>query len=261
MNKRLIFSIIALFLTLCVADTALAAKGIAVDPPVIEISLAEGENHVDSYKVANFSEQEVDVTVEPVDWQAKYLKRESTADVNDWLYFPQKKFSIPPKKAALVQYELLRKSNVEGEQVAQVYFGFTKKGAESLFKTRYGVILYLGDKGKENLNSKIVNTEFSYQRSEGGKGDLIARINIDNSGESHVRPHGKIVVYDKDSNQVAEITIKKHRGIYSKASATIDGKVKDVSLPKGEYTAEIEIDCGMYGVDNICKSTAVFSIE
>ncbi len=234
--------------------------GIAVQPTVTEMSVAQGKTVEGIYTVINTGTDEMIVTIKPVDWLEKYLKQESTADVNTWLSFDKTEFSVSPGEMKKIKYTVTVPYKLMEEQVAQVYFAFRNKEQAEMFKTRLGVIFYLGIKGKEHLEASVDKVQINTSGNEDGTYNIrTAAVTIKNSGNVHIRPFG-VVRVRKNHEEVARVEIKSGKGIYAGKTDIVYGIGEDIKLTPGTYEAEAEIDCGMYDIENKISKKIYFTI-
>ncbi len=220
---------------------------IGVSPTITEISIEKGGIYEGSYIVSNSSGEELEISIEPVDWRKKYLKLDNNVEVREWLSFEEYSFILKPGEIREVFYEAKAIGKIKNEQVAQVFFAFSRKNQNKAFRTRLGVIFYLSVKGNEKLKAKIKRVKISVSKNDDKSKNIYASVEIRNKGNIHIRPHG-IVRITKYGDEVERIVIKKGKGIYPKRSDKIGSGIKNVNLPSGVYRAEIEIDCSMYGI-------------
>ena len=225
--------------------------GLAVEPTVMEISIAPGETYEGTYKVVNTGNEELVVNIQPEDWLKRYLKKENTVDVSKWLVLEETTFTLAPAAIKGIKYSVSIPPEMEEEQAAQIFYSFSKKAIDSKsFRTRLGVIMYLAIKGKERLKAAIEDVHIQTQEISKGTYNLTGRVTINNTGNIHIRPYGVIRLI-RHGEKAALIEIKKGKGIYSQKADILSGTATNVKLKAGTYTAEAEMYCPMYGIEKI----------
>jgi len=225
-----------------------STAGIAVEPTVTEVAVEQGAVLEKSYTVMNTGTEEIQVTIELVDWLKEFVGKTGTADLASWLSFPEKTFVLGGGETCAVPYTITVPKKLDSEQVAQVFFAFAGTGGEQQsFRTRLGVILYLGIAGKEQLKAEITDYTVHAKKNEAGRYDVTAKLAIENKGNVHIRPSGKVRI-TKHREEVAVIPIRAGKGIYAGLTELIYGSEENLALKPGTYTVYADINCSMYGI-------------
>ncbi|MFH1415898.1 MAG: hypothetical protein ABIH89_07430 [Elusimicrobiota bacterium] len=225
-----------------------AAGGVGVDPTIVE-TLAERETvTTGTLTVVNNEQYPVSVTVKLENW----LKRKgfdnnlSAMAPEDWVKIEPSKFEIKARSAKKVNYILNIPEGLKGELVAMAYFAPVSMTKSSMLRSRIGVCIYAGIKGTEKIQAKISETVILPDDKEGKKG-LGFITKLENSGNVHIRPVGKVIVL-QEGKTIKEIDFQKGFPIYPGKTHSYSVYWKNADLPVGVYTARAVFEYGtIYG--------------
>lgn len=226
--------------------------GIMVEPTVIEQSGTPGEVINGVYTVTNKSTEPLVVTIQAADWLKQYLKQEGTRHPDEWLSFSETSFTLDAAEVKKIPYTVSVPDDLKNEQAAQVYFEFNNPEAAQSMRTRLGVIFYLAPRGQVTMQASIEDFVFDVAKKEEQVDtySVVFRIRVKNQGDVHIRPFGKIRM-QQDGKDSVILQINPERGIYAGRDEVLSAFVKEVPLVPGEYDVIAEIECGMYGKDNL----------
>jgi hypothetical protein len=249
------------FFLLC-ASVQLSFAGIMVDPTVIELSGTPGEVVTGEYTVINKGEEPVIVTIEPVDWLKRYLKKKDTISPEEWLSFEETTYELGPAEVKKIPYTVTVPENMKSEEAAQVYFSFMGKSGEQALRTRLGVIFYLAATNKVKIKADIEDFFFEAKPTPEKENfyNVNFRVSIKNEGNVHIRPFGAVKI-QQDKVDIVVLKINPERGIYAGDSDNIQAYVEEVPLAPGEYTVLAEIHCDMYGEQEIITQKKKVTLE
>ena len=231
MKKTIIF-VFALLIFACVYAVA---DGLAITPTRIEI-LVDRNGVAQAFFLVtnNYADvAEVDVTV--ADWNS--YKGNGNLDINSWLKISHPHISLEPGETKKVMIDVEASNSMVGSVSGQVSFSMRppKTGGVTL-KMSYPV--YVTIRGTEKINYDI-----SKVTVDGGDGrDITIQMFFENRGNVHLRPSGKIKVYDSKKNLVYTADVPENFPVYAGMTSsfasfgTIPASLK---LAPGMYTAKI----------------------
>lgn len=236
--------------------------GIMVEPSVVEKGGVPGTTYTGEYKVINPTKSKVFITIEPEDWLKRYLQKTDTIDVKEWLTFSENQFEIEPGEFKKIAYTVTVPKALVDEQAAQIFFSFREVGGNESMRTRLGVVYYLGNEKKTDIQAEI--KEFTFDvvpiPDKENATDINFGILIENKGNVHVRPFG-VVRIQKENKDLVLLEINPEKAIYPNASELISAYVREVPLPSGAYDVIAEISCDMYGKKKMISTRKTITIE
>jgi hypothetical protein len=88
-------------------------------------------------------------------------------------------------------------------------------------------------------------------------------VTVENMGNVHIRPKGKVTIGDKEGNRIKEVDIFHGFPVFPRAKRTFPAIWKRGVLPPGEYKAKATINYGeLYGLkDRISSYETLFSVN
>lgn len=235
--------------------------GIGVQPTVTELNLFPGKKKAGTFTVLNDGDKAVKVKVELEDWE----RREEEVIVDSWLKIKPLEFELTPGKARKVKYRIEVPEEAKGEMMAMVFFSsLVPAGGGVGIKTRFGVSIYVTIKGTEVVEANI--EKFDVTKYAGENSDnygINFGVTVENMGNVHIRPKGKVTVDNKEGNRIKEVDISYGFPVFPQAKRTFPAIWKRGVLPPGEYKAKATINYGeLYGLkDRISSYEALFSVN
>jgi len=259
MLKRNLYLLLAVFFLN--SFPFLVHAGIGVKPTVTELSLSPGKKKAGIFTVLNDGEETVKVKVELEDWR----RREEEVRVDSWLKIKPREFKLAPGKVRKVKYKIKVPEEAEGEMVAMVFFGsLAPAGGGVGIKTRFGVSIYVAIKGTEVVEANIEKFDVTkYAGEDSDNYGINFGVTVENMGNVHIRPKGKVIIDDKEGNRIKEVNISHGFPVFPQAKRAFPAIWKRGVLPPGEYKAKATIYYGeLYGSkDKISSYEALFSIN
>lgn len=257
---RRTLSLLLLLLSLNLSPLLLYA-GIGVNPTVTEISLSPGKRKAGTFTVVNDGDKATKVKVELEAWGRK----EGGVEVTSWLRIKPLKFELGSGETRKVKYKIEVPKGAKGELMAMVFFGsIAPQGGGVGIQTRFGVSIYVAIKGTEVVEANIEKLNAARYGSESSENSGINfGVTVENRGNVHLRPKGKVTVEDKDGNSVKEVDIFYGFPVFPQAKRTFPAIWKGGELPPGEYKAKATISYGeLYGLKGkICSYETLFSVN
>lgn len=259
MLRRIFYLLVALFF-LNLSPFLLYA-GIGVKPTVTELSLSPGKRRAGTFTVLNDGDKAVKVKVELEDWRRK----EEGVEVDSWLKVKPLEFELGPGKTKKVKYKIEIPQEAEGELVAMVFFGsLAPAGGGVGIKMRFGVSIYVAIKGTEVVEANIEKLDAKNYGSESPENyGINFGVTIENMGNVHIRPKGRVTVEDEEGNRIKELEVFHGFPVFPQAKRTFPAIWKRGVLPPGEYKAKATISYGeLYGLKNkISSYETLFSVN
>lgn len=189
-------------LTICLMITLFfggESYGLVMGPARFEVSLPPGEIAEGDYYVQNDTDQDAHIVVEPENW-FKEAYDYGKLEIKDWVEFDIYEFDLKPKEIKKLRLRIKVPKDVKGELVSQIFFTssvLTEDGKPSeSIKARVGAVLYVAIKGTEIVDAEISNIAISKEYREDKK-VIKVEASVNNKGNVHIRPTGKVTVEDK----------------------------------------------------------------
>ncbi len=258
MLRRNLYLLVAL---LFLYFSSVLYAGIGVEPTVTELSLSPGKRKAGSFTVLNDEDKVIGVKVELEDW----LRRAEGIEVPSWLEVKPREFEIGPGEVRKVKYKIEVPQEVKGELVAMVFFGSLTPGGGGVgIRTRFGVSIYVAIKGTEVVEANIEKLDVAKYGGENSDNYGISfGVTVENEGNVHIRPKGKVLVEDREGNRIKEADIFYGLPVLPQGKRTFAANWKGGVLPPGEYKGKATISYGeLYGLkDKISSYETLFSVN
>jgi len=234
--------------------------GIGVDPTVTEISLSPGKKKAGKFTVINDGSEAIQVKVEGEEWGRKI-----GVPVTSWLDVKPLEFELGPGETRRVKYRIEIPEEAKGELMAMVFFGsIAPAGGGVGIQTRFGVSIYVTIEGTEVVEADIEKIDVArYGNETSDNYGINFGITVENKGNVHIRPKGKISVEDWEGNMVKEVDIFYGFPVFPLAKRTFPANWKGGVIPTGKYRAKAIMSYGeLYGLkDKICSYETDFCVN
>jgi len=235
--------------------------GIGVKPTVTEIILSPGEREKGTFTVLNDGDKAIQVKVELEDW----ARGKERIDVGSWLEVKPLEFELAPGEVKKVKYRIDVPEEAKGELVTMVFFGsLAPAGGGVGIKTRFGVSIYVAIEGTEVVQANIERLDVvKYSGENSDNYGINFGVTVENMGNVHIRPKGKVTIDDKEGNRVREVDIFHSFPVFPQAKRTFPAIWERGALLPGEYKAKATISYGeLYGLkDKISSYETLFSVD
>ena len=222
---------VALFIALTgiVLSSSSLFAGIGVEPTVTEISIPPGGKAKGIFTVVNDGDESVQVVVQPENW----LRKKEAMDVGSWLEVKPEEFQLGPKGTKTVKYKVRVPKETEGELMSMVFFATTAPAGRAVnIMTRFGVALYVMVKGTEVLGGEVSELKV---KKDGGKIHFMAF--VENRGNVHFRPRGKVIIEDRKGEKLDEVEIQYGWPVFPGDKHLYDGYWEPEEILPGSYRA------------------------
>jgi len=234
--------------------------GIGVEPPVTEINLDPGKKKAGNFTVLNDGNEAIQVKVDLEEWGTK---REEV--VTSWLEVKPLEFEVAPGTAKKVKYKIDVPEEAKGELAAMVFFGsLTPAGGGVGIRTRFGVSIYVAIKGTEIVEANIEKLDVvKYGGENSDNYGINFGVTVENVGNVHIRPKGKVAIEDKEGSRIKDVDIFYGLPVLPQGKRTFPANWKGGVLPPGEYMGKAIISYGeLYGLkDKISTYETLFSVN
>lgn len=245
----------ALTITLCILSVNSLFGGITVDPVRQEIKVSPGNEAQGSYFVYNVGKEPTHVTVAARDWFV--LKENRGINVDSWLNITPQELDLEPGERKEIKYEVVVPARAIGELVAMISF-VPRAEEESMINVVFSVSLYVMIEGTEILKGEISKVDIRKWEREGSS-ELRFGVVVENRGNVHLRPKGKIVIEDRKGKQIKELELTYGWPVYPGKNRAYFGDWKVASLKSGKYKAMATVNYG--DPENILKKTVSFEVD
>jgi len=245
------------FLTVifCLLPVNSLFAGISVEPVRQEISVVPGKEAQGGYFVYNVGKEPTHVTVGPRDWFV--LEENRGIKVDSWLKIMPQELDLEPGERKEVKYEVAVPTGAIGELVAMISF-VPQAEEESTINVVFSVSLYVMIEGTEILRGEISKVDIRRWESEGSS-DLRLAVLVENRGNVHLRPKGKIVIEDMKGKEIKEVELTYGWPVYPGKNRGYFGDWKGARLESGKYRAIATVDYG--DPEKILRETVTFKVD
>jgi hypothetical protein len=243
---------------------AAQSYALVMGPARLEVSLPPGEIAEGDYYVQNDTDQPAHIVVEPENW-FKEAYDYGKLEIKDWVEFDIYEFDLKPKEIKKLRLRIKVPKDVKGELVSQIFFTssvLTEDGKPSEgIKARVGGVLYVAIKGTEIVDAEIKSIAVSKESNEKAKEKLKIEISVNNKGNAHIRPTGRVAIDDKDGKRLIELEIESGKPALPGQEIAYSASWDDPRLKSGEYKASAAINYGKeLGTEKTAALEKVFEI-
>lgn len=219
---------------------------LTMGPARLEVSLPAGELAEGDYYVQNDTDQDAHILVEPENWFEDVYNYKNI-NIKDWVEFDTYEFDLKPKEIKKLKLRIKVPKDVKGELVAQIFFTSTALGEDGKpvegIKARVGSVLYLSIKGTEVVDAEIKNISIS-KVAEEGKQFIKVSANVKNKGNIHIRPSGKVAIYNEAGEKVTELDLNYGAPTLPGEEKEYDALWEESKTKKGLYKVSVTINYG-----------------
>lgn len=220
--------------------------GLVMGPARFEVSLPPGEVAEGDYYVQNETDENVHITVEPVNMYTGSADP-GKLSVKDWMEFDIYEFDLKPKEIKKLRLRIQVPKDVQGELAAQIFFTSDVLSQDNKpsggIKARIGAVLYVAIKGTEIIEAEIKNIYISKESTE-GKNRLKIEIDVKNNGNAHIRPEGKIIIEDEGGKKIAELELLSGSTALPGEAKIYNALWENPELKEGSYKISVIVKYG-----------------
>jgi hypothetical protein len=239
--------------------TQMAHAGLSVSPSVIEKIVTPGLIYHGTYLVTNASDKAVDVSIEPEDWFKRMDGKSDDLSVKEWFSVNHERIRLEPKQRKAIRFTIKPPQDLNLEKSAQVFFSFQEQEG---IRSRLGVVIYIVAKNTWKLNAEALSVMVSNQKTSEGGPMMVASIEMLNKSNVHIRPSGRLDVYQKKEKVLASFDFSKNPAIYPEKQRKLVSFLKGTTLPTGTYQGQLSFQIGhTYGEDLVVEKQFPIVIE
>jgi len=232
-KKAFTFALFMVLTGIVLSSSSLFA-GIGVDPTVTEISVSPGGKAKGTFTVVNDGDESVQVVVQPENWPRK----RGAIDISSWLKIKPEEFKLGAKGVRKVKYKVKVPKEAQGELMSMVFFATTAPAGRAVnIRTRFGVALYVTVKGTEVLEGEISDFRVKKVKSKEEKEKLYFTALVENRGNVHFRPRGKVVIEDEQGKKLDEVEVQYGWPVFPKNRRLYRANWEPEEIVPGNYRA------------------------
>lgn len=239
---------------------------IGVSPGVIEIISEPGKKGTGYLYIKNQGSNKQVIVLSIEDWWKKETGLDAPQN-KDWLKItpnPDKILKIGPNKIKKIKINTFLDKDFLGETMAMLFIaGSDSKAVSSKnlsIRTRQGVAIYAIAKGTERIENEIISIKSNFVNTSSGPTVGFTLV-IKNTGNVHVRPTGKIIIYS-NNKQIGEAQIQSGWPVFPNRKQEFNAVLNIYSLESGIYSGKVIIDYGsMYNKELFLEKSFNFRIN
>ena len=243
MSRRLALS--CLLVIAAVAGGGRSAQAaLAVSPTRVVIEGKAGSVSTGFFSLTNRGDADIEVTVEPEDWTQGVRGVRRAAD---WVSVQPKRLKLRPGKSARVKYRIRVPKEASGELRAQLFFTTETRTGSIPMRSRLGTVIYVGVEGTEHIEAAVTRWSVSYTSGTPGAARpdrLDVVVGIQNRGNAHIVPSGRILVDDEEGRRVATASWREGWGLLPKEEDVYHAGEPGVHVKPGRYTMTLVVTVG-----------------
>jgi len=254
-RKFQITTVWVLTITLCLLSVNSLLAGVTVEPVRQEIKVSPGEKAQGSYFVYNVGKERTRVNVASHDWFV--LRENKGISADSWLKITPQELDLEPGERKEIKYNVAVPTRALGELVAMISF-VPQAEEESAINVVFSVSLYVMIEGTEILKGEISKVDIRRWEKDGSS-DLRLAVLVENRGNVHLRPKGKVLIEERKGKEIREVELNYGWPVYPGKNRAYFGDWKGASLKSGKYEATATVDYG--DPENILKKTVSFEVD
>lgn len=235
MKKYIIILLLSIFVFQNTAHAILR-----IEPSRLNIIMERDAVFKSSYSLTNEYDDDMEVSITVNDWHS--YKGNGDLDINNWLNITPTKIKIKKGEKRMVLFSVHTDKTMSGSISGQITFSYNPPGNQGL-NFQMSIPLYVVIKGTEKLEYNIEDIKFSAY-----SGLYKAVFTIKNTGNIHIRPLGKMNIYDEQKTIVQSYDVPESYPVYAETTRSDFSAIFPQSAlkPGNIYTAEVI----MHTVDN-----------
>lgn len=270
LRKYIILVLLFIFL-LGVSFSSIAS--IQVSTLIIDLDISAGEGYKGSFQVINNGTKSENVRVYLGDWKRNPKRGEKVffkagrlpGSLARWIDYSPSEFELPAGTNQNVKFTITVPKEAEGTQWAMFFVegepspigsGEIKEGRVAAISTiiRWGIQIYQTDSKTAYKDGKITSVDI--ESSNPDKDDLIVKVTFQNTGNTRLRPTGRVEIRNEMGDTVNRIDID-YFPILPGDKSSLELTLPKKNLPVGKYIALAIID---FGGDYLVAGQRVFGI-
>jgi len=249
------------------------AYAVEIEPMRLELEVNRSDKHSGSLEVTNHTDETIEISASTGKYRfiesanAIYpttLSQKNLQSCQNWIKLDPDRAKIKPDSTLKLSYEISVPENSFGEYVAAIVVD-EEKGPRGSFDSktpgvlqvkitpRYSIPVYVSIKDYFERSAEI--EEFKAE-ADAKNGAVSFEITLKNTGTTHLRPSGTVVVMGEGGYVATRLATGKCLPVFSGFGEKIP--VRWIRAPKGKYTAVATIDIG---TEELLQETIEFEVE
>ncbi|MDP3790170.1 MAG: hypothetical protein Q8R48_07205 [Candidatus Omnitrophota bacterium] len=220
--------------------------GLVMGPARLEVSLPPEEIAEGDYYVQNDTDRPAHIVVEPENWFREAYDY-GKLEIKDWVEFDIYEFDLKPKEIKKLRLKIKVPKDVKGELVSQIFFTsdvLKEDGQPSGgIKARVGAVLYVAIKGTEIVDAEISNIAILKEYKDDKK-VIKVEVGVNNKGNVHIRPTGKVAIEDKAGKKLIELDLEPGKAALPLQDVGYSALWNNPGLKTGAYKILVTVNYG-----------------
>jgi hypothetical protein len=226
-------------------------SGLSISPAIVDNTVDAGTTFTVPITLGNITQRAVPIEVTKGKLETEQTpgpSKQGLYDISSWLSVDPTAFLLPAQDHKVVNVTVSVPANAEpGGHYATVFFGALAPSGgmaagETLLNARVGVVFLITVRGDVHAGAKLdgaIKTE-AWQL---GAGATSFNFDLENTGNVHFQPSGKLIVKDLFGRKVKELPLP--------IGVVLPGAKKSYALTwergvrPGIYTASVKVDTGI----------------
>jgi hypothetical protein len=175
----------------------------------------------------------MDIELTSKDWFV--LPENQAYSAKDWLTFAEQKISLKVGESRNLKFFVDVPKKAQGELVGMLSHNIQTETSGNIQKV-LSVAIYAAVAGTEKMKATLKGIMISPST-----GTLAVGVLIQNDGNVHIRPVGRLQIQNEKGQVVANIELPKEKPIYPGKEAVSSGQVSLFKLDAGRYKAWVRI--------------------
>ena len=240
------------------------STGIAITPPLFEVSANPGETIKNSIRVDNLTSQPLPLSTARKDFvalgeegQAELTEKPTSYSLSTWIQPDTKDFVIPPKGSKVVNFRIVVPAKAEpGGHFGSIVFHTKPQPDKSNYVVtqEIGALVLLKVAGEAREKADILS--FAPKKTLWEKGPVEFETRFKNEGNVQVKPTGTITISNIFGKKVSSVNVDT-KTVLPESVRKIRTTWKGSGWP-GWYTATVSLNYGDKG--QILTSSARFIV-
>jgi len=235
------------------AQTPDGSVSLAISPQILDLTANPGETSTNTFRLTNASPDSVDILVTPKNFVprgeegAVDLTVDNTSfSLADWITVSPSRISIAPGKTQDFTVGIVVPSDAEpGSHFGAVVFQTippAQEGSAALVSQEIAPVILVKVAGEVQESADIA--EFKAEKSFYSNEDTVQLFSrVENTGNVHFKPSGKITIKNIRGSQVAELDLDR-RNVLPDSIRQISTEWKPEGFQVGRYTATLTLVFG-----------------
>lgn len=247
------------------------ARAVEIDPMRLEHSLEAGKTYSGSFRLSNTSDFAVKILASTGTYRYIFSEnsippqggKKTLPSCQGWLQFEKTKVNLTPGEFTDAKFLIKVPRDAAGEYLCAVIFDENRSLKENAPKDnegsvriqltpRFSIPIYISIKNTEKTKAEITDLRLT---SGSKKGEIIINVTLKNTGNTHIRPFGTLIIFNQNGEVVKNLPIGKSLPVFPGYQETIPVLCRN--LPTGKFSAVATVEIAK---DNIIQKKTAFGI-